>query len=125
MSSVIQFPRPAVAPAPAPIDATLVDQLGVLQAQISDLSKIEAGLKDAIKTEACDHLKVGASVKVEGQYYSATIIEMAATQSLDPKLLEVKLKELLGDDHSFFTDPANFKTRAGSITLKLTARKTK
>ena len=118
MNAVVQFP--AAVPA---TPASLVDSLGRLQAQIADLQAAEKALKEAIKTEACADLKVGQSIKVEGALFNATIIETAPVLSLDPKALEAALRAAIGDDAPFFTDPANIKTRAGSITLKVTARK--
>ena len=47
--------------------------------------------------------------------------------SLDPfalkQAIETKLRAVLGDDDAFFSDANNIKTRAGAITLKITARK--
>lgn len=102
---------------------SLVDQLGRLQAQLADLQAAEKALKEDLKIQACATLAVGKSVRIEGSLFSATIIETAAVKSLDPKALETKLRAVLGDDDAFFSDANNIKTRAGAITLKITARK--
>jgi hypothetical protein len=119
MNAVVQFPIQIPAQ-----PESLVDQLGKLQAQIATLQDAEQALKEALKTEACATLAVGQSVEVEGALFRATIYETAASRSLDPAKLQAKLAEVIGADAPFFSDAANFKTRKGSITLKVAARKT-
>jgi len=119
MNAVVNFPAPI--PAESPVDA-----LGKLQAQIAALQETEKALKEELKLQACGlGLKAGKAggVTIDGDLFKASISESDPTQSLDPKVLEAKLRELLGDDNAFFTDPANIKVRAGSISLKVTARK--
>jgi hypothetical protein len=115
MNAVLKFPVPA-----AQVNA--VDQLGFLQSQIADLQAIEKALKEDIKTSVCDKLGVGASTKVAGDVFSATIIETAPVFGVDAKAVERKLRELLGAEADAFFAANTKQTRAGAITIKLTAR---
>lgn len=119
MNAVLNFPAPAAVETP-------VDALGKLQAQIAALQETEKALKEDLKLQAIGlGLKAGkgGGVRVEGVLFDASVSESDPTQSLDPKLVEAKLREVLGADNAFFTDPANVKVRAGSITLKVVAKK--
>ena len=119
MNAVLNFPVPAAVETP-------VDALGKLQAQIAALQETEKTLKEALKLEAIGlglRAGKGGGVRVEGVLFDASVSESDPTQSLDPKAVEAKLREVLGADDVFFTDPANVKVRAGSITLKVVARK--
>ena len=118
MNAVLKFPLPAAAAA----QVSPVDQLGFLQSQIADLQAIEKALKEDIKTSVCDRLGVGASTKVEGDVFKATIIETAPVFGVDPKAVEKKLRELLGDQADAFFAANTKQTRSGAITIKLTAR---
>ncbi len=116
MNAVVKFPAAE----------SLVDQLGRLQAQLADLLAVEKAMKEDLKLQAIAlGLKAGkgGGVRVEGGLFDASVSESDPTQSLDPKALETKLREVLGNDDAFFTDSANIKVRAGSITLKVVARK--
>lgn len=53
------------------ISLTQVDQLGLLLAQIADLTKQADSIKDAIKDQAT----AGGSKVVEGNLYKATVVE--------------------------------------------------
>jgi hypothetical protein len=118
MNAVLKFPVPAAAAA----QVNPVDQLGFLQSQIADLQAIEKALKEEIKTSVCDRLGVGASTKVEGDLFKATIIETAPVFGVDAKAVEKKLRELLGAEADAFFAANTKQTRAGAITIKLTAR---
>lgn len=93
---------------------SLVDQLGEIKAQIADLQAIERKLSDQIKEE------YGAG-RFEGEWFDATITEVASRSTLDAKAAEAKLREL-GVDGRWFSK--NQKTIAGYTQLKVTARKT-
>jgi hypothetical protein len=53
------------------ISLTQVDQLGLLLAQIADLTKQADSIKDAIKDQAT----AGGAKVVEGNLYKATVVE--------------------------------------------------
>ena len=56
----------------------------------------------------------------DGSLFRATVSEVADRESLDPKAMEAKLREL-GVDGRWFT--RNTKTTKGYVTVKVTARK--
>lgn len=92
--------------------APAIDQLGDIRAQIADLKAIEAALLEEVKA-----LGAGAH---EGAAYRATVSEVAARETLDPKAMEAKLREL-GVDGRWFAK--HTKAVAGYVSVKLTARK--
>lgn len=92
--------------------ASIIDRLGDLRAQIADLKAVEEQLLASIKD-----MGVGAH---EGSAYRATVSEVAARESLDPKAMEEKLREL-GVDGRWFSK--NTKTVKGYVTVKVAARK--
>ena len=120
MSAVLNFPQKAPAQ-----QMSAVDQLGLLQAQISTLQDAEKTLKDDLKLQAIElGLKAGKGqgVDVAGSLFNAHISESDGRQSLDVAALEAKIRELLGSAADAFL-AANTKASKGSITLRLTALK--
>lgn len=89
-----------------------IDRLGDIRAQIADLKATEAFLLDEVKA-----LGLGAH---EGDLFRATVSQTADSLSLDPKAAEAKLIEL-GVDGRWFS--RHQKTRAGSVAVRIVARK--
>ena len=89
-----------------------VDALGEIRAQIAALKESEEIYLAQIKAAG-----IGA---YDGSLFRATVSEVADRESLDPKAMEAKLREL-GVDGRWFT--RNTKTTKGYVTVKVTARK--
>lgn len=89
-----------------------VDALGEIRAQIAALKESEEIYLAQIKAAG-----IGAH---DGSLFRATVSEVAARESLDPKAMEAKLREL-GVDGRWFT--RNTKTTTGYVTVRVTARK--
>ena len=89
-----------------------VDALGEIRAQIAALKESEEIYLAQIKAAG-----IGA---YDGSLFRATVSEVADRESLDPKAMEAKLREL-GVDGRWFT--RNTKTTKGYVTVRVTARK--
>jgi hypothetical protein len=94
-------------------DVSNIDRLGEVKAQIADLQAIEKKLVEAIKDQG-----IG---KHEGEWFSASVIQIDDRFSLDTKAAEAKLREL-GVDGRWFTK--NQKKTSGYTTVRINARKT-
>lgn len=92
--------------------ARIVDDLGAVRAQIAELKAREVALSSAIKAEG-----FGA---YEGALFRATVSEVAASSTLDPKAAEAKLREL-GVDGRWFSK--HQKVREASVAIRVVARK--
>jgi hypothetical protein len=88
------------------------DRLGDIRAQIAELKAVEEAIVSEVKS-----LGAGAH---EGDAYRATVSEVADRETLDPKAMEAKLREL-GVDGRWFVK--NTKTVRGYVTVKVSARK--
>jgi hypothetical protein len=89
-----------------------VDRLGEIKAQIADLQAIEKKLIESIKEQG-----VGSH---QGDWFSASVIQIDERFSLDAKAAEEKLRDL-GVDGRWFAK--NQKRTAGYTTVRVTARK--
>lgn len=90
-----------------------VDRLGEIKAQIADLQAIEKKLLESIKAHG-----VG---KYDGDWFSASVVQIEDRFSLDAKAAEAKLREL-GVDGRWFAK--NQKKTSGYTTVRVNARKT-
>ena len=89
---------------PAPVTANDIDNLGVLLADISRLTKEADAIKDRIKAEGKDC--------VDGELYRAVVVKQERT-SYDPRKVEL----LLGDKVSLVEKVSDV------TSVKVTARK--
>lgn len=88
----------------------LADELGALQSQIAELRKKEAALKGAIA-------ETGSSV-VEGQWYRASVSDVAASSVIDWK---AAFNALVPKTRQAFA--ANYtQQRAGYTAIRVSAR---
>jgi len=94
-------------------NVSTVDRLGEIKAQIADLQAIEKQLVEAIKEQG-----VGNH---QGEWFSASVIQIDERFSLDAKAAEAKLREL-GVDGRWFAK--NQKRTSGYVTVRVNARKT-
>lgn len=92
-----------------------IDQLGEIKAQIADLTSVADKLAAEIKD-------LGAGGH-DGDLFTATVCVIDDRYSTDPKAVEKKLREMLGEKafESFAKD--NQKKTSGYTSLKLAARK--
>lgn len=92
-----------------------IDQLGEVKAQIADLTafadKLAMGIKD-----------LGAGSH-DGDLFTATVCVIDDRYSVDPKAVEKKLREMLGEKAFASFAKANQKKTSGYTSLKLAARK--
>ena len=88
-----------------------VDRLGAINAQIKDLQDKAAILADEIKGW-------GAG-RHEGELFAATVSDVPARESVDPKAMQAKLVEL-GVDGRWFAK--HLKTTKASVRLSVTDR---
>lgn len=93
-----------------------VDQLGAIKAQIADLEIKRKELEARIKHDA----ETTGEARFDGNLFQATVVTTAESYTLDAKAAEVKLREL-GVDGRWFAK--HKKVRAGSISIRVTARK--
>jgi hypothetical protein len=103
--------------APTIQPASIIDRLGEIKAQIADLQAIEKDLLAQIKLDAANT----GETAYDGEWFRATIINVAERATLDPKAAEEKLREL-GVDGRWFSK--NQKTISGYTTVRIAARKT-
>jgi hypothetical protein len=89
-----------------------VDALGEIRAQIAALKESEEIYLAQIKEAG-----VGSH---DGSLFRASVSAVDDRESLDPKAMEAKLREL-GVDGRWFT--RNTKTTKGYVTVRVTARK--
>ena len=94
------------------LTVAVVDRLGEVKAEIARLKEIEAELAARLIDSGED--------AVDGGLFRATIVRTAESTSLDVKAAEAKLREL-GVDGRWFSK--NQKTRKGSISVRVVARK--
>jgi len=94
---------------------TTIDQLGEVKAQIADLTAVADKLSAQIKD-------LGAGSH-DGDLFTATVSVVDERWSADPKAIEAKLKELLGEKKFASFAKAHQKKTAGYTALKLSARK--
>ena len=94
------------------LSVAVVDRLGEVKAEIARLKEVEAQLAARLIESGED--------AVDGALFRASIVRTAESQSLDPKAAEAKLREL-GVDGRWFSK--NQKTRKGSISVRVVARK--
>lgn len=94
------------------LSVAVVDRLGEVKAEIARLKEVEAQLAARLIESGED--------AVDGGLFRATIVRTAESTSLDPKAAEAKLREL-GVDGRWFSK--NQKTRKGSISVRVVARK--
>jgi len=92
-----------------------IDQLGEIKAQIADLSAVADKLSADIKA-------LGAG-SYDGDLFTATVCVVDDRFSTDPKAVEAKLRELLGEKKFASFAKANQKRTSGYTALKLAARK--
>lgn len=85
--------------------AEVVDELGLIKAQIAKLEEREKALTDALKATGCDSFA--------GKFYDATV-SRSTRDTLDTKAL----KAALGDEIV-----AEYTKSTPVVTLKLTAKK--
>ena len=97
--------------------ASIIDRLGEIKAQISDLQAIEKELLAQVKLDAA----TTGETEYDGEWFRASIITVASRDTLDPKAAEAKLRDL-GVDGRWFSK--NQKTVAGYTTVRIAARKT-
>ena len=94
------------------LTVAVVDRLGEVKAEIARLKEVEAQLAARLIESGED--------AVDGGLFRATIVRTSESTSLDPKAAEAKLREL-GVDGRWFSK--NQKTRKGSISVRVVARK--
>jgi hypothetical protein len=88
-----------------------IDRLGEIKAQIADLKALEKKIAKSIAEQG-----VG---KHEGEWFSASVIKVEDSYSLDAKAAEAKLREL-GVDGRWFAK--NQKKTSGYTTVRVNAR---
>lgn len=91
----------------------LIDELGVIKAQIAELKAQEKTLIQRAGKE----LDVGSH---DGDLFTASISKVEDRQIPDPLAMERKLREL-GVDNRWFSK--NLKTVSGYTTVRISARK--
>lgn len=91
---------------------TIVDDLGVVKAEIADLERKKKALEETLKVHG-----VGS---YDGEVFRASVSEVPEGKSLDPVAAEAKLREL-GVDGRWFSK--NLKTRKAYTTIRVNARK--
>ena len=92
-----------------------IDQLGEIKAQIADLTSVADKL-------AADIKDLGAGSH-DGDLFTATVCVIDDRYSVDPKAVEKKLREMLGEKAFASFAQANQKKTSGYTSLKLAARK--
>jgi hypothetical protein len=92
-----------------------IDQLGEIKAQIADLTAVANKLAAEIKA-------LGAGSH-DGDLFTATVSVVDDRFAADPKAVEAKLKEVLGDKSFASFAKANQKKTSGYTSLNLAARK--
>tara|TARA_R110000851_G_scaffold174949_6_gene321195 strand:- start:5467 stop:5811 length:345 start_codon:yes stop_codon:yes gene_type:complete len=96
--------------AKAAYPANLADELGALQAQIADLREVEAHLKDQLVDQGSD--------VIEGNFFKATISQVASATPIDYKAaflaLVPKTRLALASEYTKF--------RSGSVRVAVKAR---
>ena len=98
-------------------NASIVDRLGEVKAQIATLQLIEKRLSTEIKEQAAQT----GEYAIDGDWFRVTISEIAPRASLDVKAAEAKLREL-GVDGRWFSK--NQKITAGYTSVRVAGRKT-
>lgn len=93
------------------LDLNTVDELGMLQAQIADLTAKADAIKDAMKDIAT---RPGAGNKFEGAIFKATVVE-SNRSTVNYK----KLMEDLGIDQTILVD---YTTTTAVFSVKVTSR---
>lgn len=93
------------------IDFNTVDELGMLQAQIADLTAKADAIKDAMKDIAT---RPGAGNKFEGAIFKATVVESNRNTVNYKKLIED-----LGIDQTILAD---YTTTTAVFSVKVTSR---
>lgn len=91
-----------------------IDQLGEVKAQIADLTAVADALSKEIK-----NLGAGSH---DGDLFTATVVVVDERWSTDPKAVEAKLKELMGEKAFASFAKANQKKTSGYTALKLSSR---
>jgi hypothetical protein len=91
-----------------------IDQLGEIKAQIADLNIVADKLSKEIKG-------LGAGSH-DGDLFTANVVVVDERWSTDPKAIEAKLKELMGEKAFASFAKANQKKTAGYTALKLSSR---
>jgi hypothetical protein len=91
-----------------------IDQLGEIKAQIADLTIVADKLSKEIK-------ELGAGSH-DGDLFTANVVVVDERWSIDPKAVEAKLKEVLGEKAFNSFAKANQKKTAGYTALKLSSR---
>ena len=94
------------------LSVAVVDRLGEVKAEIARLKEVEAQLAARLIESGED--------AVDGGLFRATIVRTSESTSLDVKAAEAKLREL-GVDGRWFSK--NQKTRKGSVSVRVVARK--
>lgn len=92
----------------------LIDELGVIKAQIAELQAQEKFLVKRAKEE----LGTGS---FDGDLFTASVIKVEDRQIADPQAMEAKLRSL-GIDNRWFSK--NQKTVTGYTQVRVSARKT-
>jgi len=98
-------------------NTSTVDRLGEVKAQIADLQLIEKQLVNELKAQAAET----GEYSIDGEWFRATISDVAPRSTLDVKAAEAKLREL-GVDGRWFSK--NQKVVAGYTAIRVAGRKT-